>query len=75
MNLQTYKWKIGLKFNDFLFYLRFAKSLTFFAALRAPTTHLYFTKYIFGIVLFAQPFFQSIYGVTVVQMENWPLNC
>ena len=29
---------------------------------------------IFGIVLFAQPFFQFIYGFTVFQMENLPQN-
>ena len=57
-----------------IFDLHFAQILALFSASRAPTTHLCLRKYIFGIVLFAQPFFPCIYGVTVFQMENWPQN-
>ena len=52
----------------------FIQILPLFAALKAPTIHLCLRKYIFGIVLFAQPFVQSIYGVTAFQMKNWPQN-
>ena len=45
-----------------------------FAASRAPTTYLCLVKYICGIVLFAQPRVESIYGFTVFHMENWPQN-
>ena len=50
------------------------KFCPFFAYLRSPTAHLCLSKYIFGIVLFAQPLFQSIYGFTLFQMENFLQN-
>ena len=31
-------------------------------------------KVYFSIVLFAQPLFQSIYGLTLYHMKNWPHN-
>ena len=74
MDLQCFKWTIGLKIDDFIFLTFFAQILALFAALRDPKTDLRLTKYIFGIVLFARPFFQSIYGFKVLQMENWPQN-
>ena len=57
-----------------IFGLDFAQILALFAALIALTTHLCLTKYIFCIVFFAQLFFQSNYGFTALQMENWPQN-
>ncbi len=74
MDLQCFKWKIGLKIGDFVFLTLILPKFSLFARLRAPTTHLCLSKYMFGIVLFAQPFFQSIYGFTVFQIENWPQN-
>ena len=54
--------------------LSFCQNVAPFADVRVRTIHLHLSKYIFGIVLFAQPFFPSIYGFTVFQMENWPQN-
>ena len=78
MDLHCFKWKIGITICDFVFVTeilpKFCLNFALFAYLRSPTAHLCLSKYIFGIVLFAQPFFQSIYGFTVYQMENWPQN-
>ena len=54
-----------------IFDLHFAQVLALFPALIAPTTHVLIRKHILGIVLLAQPFFQSIYGFTVLQMKHW----
>ena len=78
MDLHCLKWKIGLKIGDFVFLTeilpKFCPNCALFTYLRSPTAHLCLSKYIFGIVLFAQPLFLSIYGFTVFQMENWPQN-
>ena len=57
-----------------IFYLHFAQIFTIFADFRASTIYLCLAKYILGIVLFSQLFVQSIYGVTVLQMEMWHQN-
>ena len=78
MDLHCFKWKIGIKICDFVFLTKilpkFFLNFALFAYLRSPTAHLCLSKYIFGIVLFAQLLFQSIYGFTEFQIENWLQN-
>ena len=76
IELQCPKWKIGLKIGDFviLTFIHFTQLFPLFATFKAPTTYLCLPKYSFGIVMVAQPFFQTICGFTVFQMENWPQN-
>ena len=66
--------KLASKFMIMYLLLSFCQNFAPFADVRVRTIRLHLSKYIFGIVLFAEPFFQSIYGFTVFQMENWPQN-
>ena len=70
--LQTENWPRNLRYC--IFDLNFAQILSLFAYFRSPMTYICLSKYIFGIGLFAQPFFQSIYGFPEFQMEHWPQN-
>ena len=54
--------------------LHFAQNMGHFATSRASTIYICLAKCIFGIVLFVQPFFLSIYGFAVFQMANMPQN-
>ena len=62
--------KLASKLTILYFDLHFAQILALFATFKAATIHLCLTKYISGIDLFYQPWFQFIYGFTVLQMEN-----
>ena len=64
----------GQKYKIFNFDLSFAQNLALLH-LFEPSYPIYaLQSTVFGIVSFAQPFFQSIYGFTVFQMAHWPKN-
>ena len=58
----------------YIFLTKFCPNFAIFAYFKSPTANLCLSNYSFGIVLFAQPLFHSIYGFTVFQMENWLQN-
>ena len=65
--------KLALKLTIlYFFYFNLAHNLAPFAPFWASIYYLWITQCSFGIVSFAQPFYQSIYGFTVFQLENSP---
>ena len=73
MDLQFSKWKIVLKIVHFVLLTFFLPNYwALFVCLKASLTHLCLSQYSFGIVLFAQPFFQPFMDLQCFKWKIGP---